>query len=772
MLESIKLDRRHDAGETADAAWILGRWYLSREQPRLALDNFLIRRLASPSADSLIMHLILEVAALCKLDQVREAHELVQFGIGVFGDDPDLCYCAVNVCALNDDLSVLESGRAQLVWLNTALVKKGLQPLELKNPSRSLDLDNIVVRSMAPDPRSGDARISVLMPAYNAESTIATAIESILRQTWANLELVVVDDASSDDNWSVIQSFAAMDSRVIPVRHEQNRGTYAARNTALRIASGDFVTVQDADDWSHCERLARQAIDLLDSNHVVNMTRLIRVGPRFELKIHPDGSIVRLNLSSMMTRRQNIFELGGWDECRTGADVELHERLLVKYAAVKHMVSPKVPLCFAAGGTTNITAQQETGSITEHYGARREYIEAFRYWHQLELSKGTPDLRMRPPERRFPIPHLLRTGPHRRLEYDILFVSDFTLPGGTTSSNVNMLRAAKALGLKCACFHWPTLLTAGKDINPKIRGLLHEGIADSVVVFESVACKLVIVNYPPLLNHFPDMRLEVQTDACVLIVNQAPNSRYEEASVIYRVDVVLENARAAFGVDPQLAPISPIIRRILRETTNYENFTALDWTPLTDWTRRRTSSWDASRLPIVGRHSRDHEDKWPSDAAALRAAYCADMPVRVRILGGAEVAKLILGARPSNWTILPFDSVDVRTFLSELDFFVHYPHEHCIEAFGRSAMEALAVGVPAILPPRLRETFGEGAIYAEPADVYDVVKRLWNDKLEYEAQIQRGLEYISRMCSLARFEDRVRPHVFDKRQPTKEQVSS
>jgi hypothetical protein len=76
-------------------------------------------------------------------------------------------------------------------------------------------------------------------------------------------------------------------------------------------------------------------------------------------------------------------------------------------------------------------------------------------------------------------------------------------------------------------------------------------------------------------------------------------------------------------------------------------------------------------------------------------------------------------------------------------------------------MEAMAAGVPVILPPNFRETFQDGAIYAEPAEVYSVIQRLWMDKAAYDAQVERGLEYVNRTCSLTRFEDRVRPFIFE-----------
>jgi hypothetical protein len=114
---------------------------------------------------------------------------------------------------------------------------------------------------------------------------------------------------------------------------------------------------------------------------------------------------------------------------------------------------------------------------------------------------------------------------------------------------------------------------------------------------------------------------------------------------------------------------------------------------------------------------------------------------------------------PTNWAVLPFDGIDPAEFLASLDFFVHYHHEHYIEAFGRAPLEAIAAGVPTILPESFSEIFGEAAIYAEPAQVLDVIKRLWNDKEAYEAQVTRGRNFIAANYGIERFGERVRPYL-------------
>jgi hypothetical protein len=180
--------------------------------------------------------------------------------------------------------------------------------------------------------------------------------------------------------------------------------------------------------------------------------------------------------------------------------------------------------------------------------------------------KSEPDWVLEPDNRSFPAPHICRSGAARTLDYDIILVSDFTLRGGTTADNINMLQAAADIGLRCACWHWPRLEHAGNAINPKIRRLLHEGVGESVVSGERVRCPLVIVHHPPLLNEIPDRLVTVETDHCVIVVNQTPVTRTEGGRVVFHVEQVIDNARKVFGVEPMLAPISPVVRRVLQET--------------------------------------------------------------------------------------------------------------------------------------------------------------------------------------------------------------
>jgi glycosyltransferase involved in cell wall biosynthesis len=101
-------------------------------------------------------------------------------------------------------------------------------------------------------------KVSVLMPAYNAEKYIDESIESILNQTFADFELVIIDDCSTDKTWEIIQKYKEKDKRIIAIKNEKNLGIAGNRNKLKKLARGIYVVWQDADDISMPDRLKHQ----------------------------------------------------------------------------------------------------------------------------------------------------------------------------------------------------------------------------------------------------------------------------------------------------------------------------------------------------------------------------------------------------------------------------------------------------------------------------------------------------------------------------------
>ncbi len=126
-------------------------------------------------------------------------------------------------------------------------------------------------------------KISVLMPAYNVEKYVGKAIETILNQTYRNIELLVMDDASKDKTVKVIQSFK--DSRLKFFRNEENTGYLKTCNKLFDIATGEFITFQDADDYSDTRRLEMQMAEFeRDAQLAVCGTNLTA--------LHDDGTLM------------------------------------------------------------------------------------------------------------------------------------------------------------------------------------------------------------------------------------------------------------------------------------------------------------------------------------------------------------------------------------------------------------------------------------------------------------------------------------------------
>tara|TARA_R110000868_G_scaffold90110_1_gene250376 strand:+ start:12149 stop:13129 length:981 start_codon:yes stop_codon:yes gene_type:complete len=95
---------------------------------------------------------------------------------------------------------------------------------------------------------SHNYKISIIIPIYKVEDYIDTCIKSVINQTYKNLEIILVDDESPDNCGLICDKYAIIDSR-IKVIHQKNKGLSGARNSGLKIATGDFIGFVDSDDW-------------------------------------------------------------------------------------------------------------------------------------------------------------------------------------------------------------------------------------------------------------------------------------------------------------------------------------------------------------------------------------------------------------------------------------------------------------------------------------------------------------------------------------------
>lgn len=107
--------------------------------------------------------------------------------------------------------------------------------------------------------------VSIVMPVYNPGIHLIGAIESILNQTFIDFEFIIVDDASTDNSWKIIKSFAKKDNRIIPLKNKINLGVSLTSNIAISQAKGKYIARMDSDDISTPDRIRKQ-VDFLKNN--------------------------------------------------------------------------------------------------------------------------------------------------------------------------------------------------------------------------------------------------------------------------------------------------------------------------------------------------------------------------------------------------------------------------------------------------------------------------------------------------------------------------
>ena len=102
-----------------------------------------------------------------------------------------------------------------------------------------------------------DPLVSVIVNVYNCREYLPTSLESIRQQTYRNLEVILIDDASTDDSGAFCDEFCKQDLRFRTIHHEMNTGVSGPRNTGLRVAKGEYIYFMDGDDYIHAEIIER-----------------------------------------------------------------------------------------------------------------------------------------------------------------------------------------------------------------------------------------------------------------------------------------------------------------------------------------------------------------------------------------------------------------------------------------------------------------------------------------------------------------------------------
>jgi len=114
--------------------------------------------------------------------------------------------------------------------------------------------------------------VSVVIPVYNAEKYIKHTLDSVINQTYKNLEIICVNDCSKDNSLAILNEYAEKDERIKVLSNEKNSGVATTRNNALKIASGDYIAFVDADDIWHLDKTEKQIKFMQENNYKLTYT--------------------------------------------------------------------------------------------------------------------------------------------------------------------------------------------------------------------------------------------------------------------------------------------------------------------------------------------------------------------------------------------------------------------------------------------------------------------------------------------------------------------
>ncbi len=119
-------------------------------------------------------------------------------------------------------------------------------------------------------------KVSIIVPVYNGEKDLSTCLNSLINQIYKDIEIIIIDDASTDNTKEIIKKYADKDNRIIPFYQSQNKGVSAARNIGLKAATGKYIVFVDSDDFLTKDAVRRMIdisikynSDFIDSYHML-----------------------------------------------------------------------------------------------------------------------------------------------------------------------------------------------------------------------------------------------------------------------------------------------------------------------------------------------------------------------------------------------------------------------------------------------------------------------------------------------------------------------
>lgn len=668
---------------------------------------------------------------LVEMLYARGEHEEVR---RILSKDPDLSaefsgYLRAD--AINPFATDRTAGHeAWLKAFNRPFTGKKLAPLRV-DPDAAKPFDTLCAPT--DEVIEGGPLVSVILTTYNPDlGELTTALNSILNQTWRNLEVLLIDDCSPDTDPAVLDALAAQDDRIRLIRMERNGGTYRARNAGLRAARGEYITGQDTDDWSHPQRLALQVQHLHGRPDLVGvMTWATRVDDRMvrvARGLDPD----RRCEVSLMVRREDAIGVGGYLPFRKAADSEFRERL-ERWSGrpVEAMDYPLYVIRLSFGSLSRSDFRPGW-----NHPMRRGFRNAYRHWHATSRPEDLALDLYGEDTRPFVGPANMRGKEYQPKHFDLCFIADWRRPSSSVRSAVDEIRACLDAGLSVSVLQLDApygLLMAGAVLVAPVQEMINRGEIGQVYAHGPDTVGTVIVRDPAVIHLGHQGGLGLTPDRVVLVGDEdlAGMDRQMQTYIPRRAQ---EMAEAMFP-----APVEWTVTR----KGGLEAFQTQHGVPVSGSSYPLVVGprWHAHRLrpartagpAVVGRHSGLGPVDWPVDELEMSQAYPTDGTVDLRLMGEATAVLRVLGevTLPPSWVAFSVGEIDPLVFWRAADFLVKFDSRGRTRGNDREMLEAMAAGTVVITDQETARLYPGLVKIATPETAAQVMEQLRTGPEEY-----------------------------------------
>lgn len=746
-LEEIKNDCKRESADRAEAAYCLMQWFYVAEAYSRAYENVLLYgMLCNDFLDKKFV--IGSTLCLIKLQRYREANELIDTAL----DDRtrSAIYLSDYLFLKSSIVRRLNPGeegeKEQLELFANAFKSMGLAPVEKRYPNAAFYFGNLTASASTRTTDQGQ-KVSIIIPAFNAAGSISYVVNSLQVQTWRNIEIIIVDDCSTDNTCAVVREIMAFEPRVRLICKPVNEGAYPARNTGLREATGDLIMVHDSDDWSHPQKLEIQIRALNKTpGAVASMSNWIRVDDEFMPSVHsrPRNTIKSLSFPSLLFKKEIIEKIGPWAAVRVSGDAEFKTRI-ERYFGSDAIARISKVLSISLSREGSLTQNNATHINTLHFGLRWQYLNLYDYFHSQQL-RHDPDCDNCAAVSSAVIGNRSKRG--ELIEsFDYVFVSDFVSDGPL----LKYVAAACSAGAKVAVYHWRNFEEdAALPLSRQLYALCLQHRVGLLTCCDSVQAKLVIFGNLEILRFRQDRFPSISASNVIgLIQRKSPlfSTQMHEQKFLVQLKAT---TRALLGKEMRLVPSSPRLTSCLHDLGLQREVDAEALPPAVDilfWCDREIKG---------GMREKNHvEIVYPIGA---RPVLTPPQLIQVKTQFEEERNSANVSL-PRERVALHYRELDLvnasvaasKEMISSADFYMYYPQADDYGEFESGVLEALALGIPVMLPPELESIFGDSPIYARPDEAEAQLLEIWHDQDRYLACARRGREFIRTKFNPARF---------------------